>query len=90
MAGVPVDWSPVLAGGNRVDLPTYAFQRDRYWLTTVTKSSIVDDWSYRITWRPVPVPRPARLHSPLAGRRRKSPMRRPTVRPWTSAAGRSA
>ncbi|MFD0375973.1 SDR family NAD(P)-dependent oxidoreductase, partial [Streptomyces sp. NPDC127112] len=33
--GVPVDWTAVLAdrGGRRVDLPTYAFQRERYWLT---------------------------------------------------------
>ncbi|HEY0697501.1 MAG TPA: polyketide synthase dehydratase domain-containing protein, partial [Micromonospora sp.] len=32
--GVPVDWSKVLgAGGRRVDLPTYPFQRQRYWLT---------------------------------------------------------
>ncbi len=33
--GVPVDWDRVLAGrpvGPRVDLPTYAFQRERYWL----------------------------------------------------------
>ncbi|WP_332108189.1 type I polyketide synthase [Phytohabitans suffuscus] len=30
-AGVPVDWSPLLAGGRRVDLPTYAFQRQRFW-----------------------------------------------------------
>ncbi|WP_338120035.1 polyketide synthase dehydratase domain-containing protein, partial [Streptomyces sporangiiformans] len=29
--GLPVDWSPLLAGGRRVDLPTYAFQRQRYW-----------------------------------------------------------
>ncbi|MBI0295263.1 hypothetical protein JBE04_12480 [Streptomyces sp. PRKS01-29] len=31
--GVTVDWSSVLdgRGGGRVDLPTYAFQRERYW-----------------------------------------------------------
>ncbi|MFF2851894.1 SDR family NAD(P)-dependent oxidoreductase [Streptomyces sp. NPDC058001] len=30
--GVPVDWSALLPGGRRVELPTYAFQRRRYWL----------------------------------------------------------
>ncbi|WP_405666370.1 SDR family NAD(P)-dependent oxidoreductase [Streptomyces sp. NBC_01166] len=34
VAGVPVDWSPVFAGMpvRTADLPTYAFQRERYWL----------------------------------------------------------
>ncbi|ONK10089.1 Beta-ketoacyl-acyl-carrier-protein synthase I [Streptomyces sp. MP131-18] len=34
VAGVAVDWSAVCAGGHRVDLPTYPFQRDTYWLRT--------------------------------------------------------
>ncbi len=30
--GVRVDWTKLLPGGRPVDLPTYAFQRKRYWL----------------------------------------------------------
>ncbi|MFE4644547.1 SDR family NAD(P)-dependent oxidoreductase, partial [Streptomyces sp. NPDC056730] len=30
--GVPVDWTRLLPGGRPVELPTYAFQRKRYWL----------------------------------------------------------
>ncbi|MFG2503568.1 HAD-IIIC family phosphatase [Streptomyces sp. NPDC048441] len=31
VAGVEVDWSSWVAGGRLVELPTYAFQRRRYW-----------------------------------------------------------
>ncbi|SCF06779.1 Acyl transferase domain-containing protein [Micromonospora chokoriensis] len=30
--GESVRWAPLLSGGPQVPLPTYAFQRDRYWL----------------------------------------------------------
>ncbi|WP_207709994.1 type I polyketide synthase [Actinomadura macrotermitis] len=30
--GAPVDWRALLPGARRVDLPTYPFQRQRYWL----------------------------------------------------------
>nr|AUO14853.1 Malonyl CoA-acyl carrier protein transacylase [Amycolatopsis sp.] len=33
-AGVPVDWTPAFPGARRVDLPTYAFQRESFWLRT--------------------------------------------------------
>ncbi|MEU4252337.1 type I polyketide synthase [Amycolatopsis sp. NPDC026612] len=30
--GVAVDWTPAVPGARRIELPTYAFQRRRYWL----------------------------------------------------------
>ncbi|WP_086824396.1 type I polyketide synthase [Allokutzneria sp. NRRL B-24872] len=30
--GVDVDWAAFLPGGSKVDLPTYAFQHERYWI----------------------------------------------------------
>jgi acyl transferase domain-containing protein len=35
VAGAAVDWSGYFAGGKRVTLPTYPFQRQRYWLDGV-------------------------------------------------------
>ncbi|WP_374690092.1 SDR family NAD(P)-dependent oxidoreductase [Frankia sp. AvcI1] len=43
-AGVPVAWEAAFAGwdGGWVDLPTYAFQRRRYWLTTPSETTARD------------------------------------------------
>jgi acyl transferase domain-containing protein/NADP-dependent 3-hydroxy acid dehydrogenase YdfG/acyl carrier protein len=47
--GVGVDWAAVFSGsgGQRVELPTYAFQRDHYWLQpTAVVSSSSDDAAF--------------------------------------------
>ena len=68
--GVAVDWTRVLPTASVVELPTYAFQRQQYWLNpTATRvksarrsdSSIIEDWRYRITWPAIVEPGPAKL-----------------------------
>ena len=39
--GVPVDWTRVLPGGRRIDLPTYPFAKDRFWPTVTAAASDV-------------------------------------------------
>ncbi|MCC9311976.1 SDR family NAD(P)-dependent oxidoreductase, partial [Kitasatospora sp. RB6PN24] len=42
VAGAAVDWTAVLPAGERVDLPTYAFQHDRFWLDSGVSSQVME------------------------------------------------
>ena len=68
--GVKVDWARVLPAGPVLELPTYAFQRQHYWLhqagtrpTPVRRpdSSVIEGWRYRVSWAPIAEPAPVRL-----------------------------
>ncbi|MFI2287584.1 SDR family NAD(P)-dependent oxidoreductase [Streptomyces niveus] len=58
--GVRLDWDAVHPGAATVgvQLPTYAFEQERYWLQTGPvrrhTSGGTDDWRYRVTWRALP------------------------------------
>ncbi|WP_335984737.1 hypothetical protein, partial [Streptomyces sp. CA2R106] len=41
VGGLPVDWRRVVPVGVTVDLPTYAFQRRRYWLESAGAAPVV-------------------------------------------------
>ncbi len=72
--GVAVDWTVYYAeqARRRVPLPTYPFQRQRYWIdapkgtqrvkedipteTTTVERADVTDWFYRLDWKRSPLP----------------------------------
>ncbi|MFJ9785948.1 type I polyketide synthase [Amycolatopsis sp. NPDC101161] len=63
--GHDVDWSVRYPVKRTVPLPTYPFQRQRFWLeprsATPVVRSAVDDLRYDVRWSPLTTPRPATL-----------------------------
>ncbi|GAB3524589.1 type I polyketide synthase [Phytohabitans suffuscus] len=66
--GVAVDWAPAYAGRRprRIELPTYPFQRQRYWLEAPTPArdaapAAEGPERYRSGWMPAADPHPTRL-----------------------------
>ncbi|MFI9405157.1 SDR family NAD(P)-dependent oxidoreductase [Nocardia sp. NPDC052316] len=51
--GRAVDWSAILSGATRVDLPTYAFQRQRYWLGGTARTTDARGLGLRTTDHPL-------------------------------------
>ncbi|MFE9091252.1 SDR family NAD(P)-dependent oxidoreductase [Streptomyces griseus] len=58
-AGLPVGWRGLLPVVEPVALPTYAFQRQHYWLTPPASTRQTAVGRYRIGWRILPEPEPA-------------------------------
>ncbi len=54
VTGVPVDWASLFTGVPGADLPTYPFERTRYWPTLPTTAQPITSWTYRETWRALP------------------------------------
>ncbi|HUQ54786.1 SDR family NAD(P)-dependent oxidoreductase [Lentzea sp.] len=64
VTGGTVDWTALVPEAGRVDLPTYPFQRERFWLTprrTVAQSQ--HDWLLELEW--VRADLPAASHQPV-------------------------
>ncbi|MTE13561.1 type I polyketide synthase [Nocardia aurantiaca] len=59
--GQHVDWSAVVPESGRVALPTYAFQRQRYWTgpARALPDRFPGEWVHRIAWEPVALTAPA-------------------------------
>ncbi|MFI9383507.1 SDR family NAD(P)-dependent oxidoreductase [Kutzneria sp. NPDC052558] len=53
--GLAVDWAACFADAHRVDLPTYAFQNQRFWLSSGPARD-ESEWQYRVAWQPVESP----------------------------------
>ncbi|WP_461001064.1 type I polyketide synthase, partial [Streptomonospora sediminis] len=49
--GLPVDWTAHLPRTRRVELPTYPFQHQRFWIEPPQDADVSgEDWHYRVEW----------------------------------------
>ncbi|QDY80141.1 SDR family NAD(P)-dependent oxidoreductase [Streptomyces qinzhouensis] len=64
--GVRVDWSGILSGGRATELPTYAFQRSRYWLDAAPAGPRPSEALFETVWTE-PDPAPSALAEPATG-----------------------
>jgi len=58
--GVELDWEAMYAGERRrrVALPSYPFERQRYWVDSKQRPHEFRDWFYAPLWQPAPAPEP--------------------------------
>ncbi|WP_441349405.1 type I polyketide synthase [Streptomyces sp. 8L] len=61
--GAGIEWTAMFEGASTVDLPTYAFQHERYWLRNDSllrkyerSASKTDAWRYQVDWAALPEP----------------------------------
>ncbi|MFJ2419025.1 type I polyketide synthase [Streptomyces brevispora] len=83
--GLEVDWSGAFPEGRRVDLPTYAFQRRRYWLTApaAVPAAPAED-----RWDDLELQDPAQLAETLGVGREALDEVLPALATWRSARSR--
>ncbi|MFJ9113870.1 SDR family NAD(P)-dependent oxidoreductase, partial [Streptomyces sp. NPDC102283] len=83
--GLEVDWSGVFPGARRVELPTYAFQRRRYWLTApaAVPAAPAED-----RWDDLELQDPAQLAETLGVGREALDEVLPALATWRSARNR--
>ncbi|BAJ33099.1 modular polyketide synthase BFAS1 [Kitasatospora setae KM-6054] len=84
--GLGVDWSGTFPGARRVELPTYAFQRTRYWLTAPAPAAPAAPVEDR--WDDLERQDPARLADVLGVGRAALAEVLPALAVWRSARNR--
>nr|ADC79616.1 BafAI [Streptomyces lohii] len=83
--GLDVDWSGMFPGARRVELPTYAFQRSRYWLTA---PAAVPAAPAEVRWDELESQDPAQLAETLGVGRAALDEVLPALASWRSARSR--